>query len=374
MKVKYLEMFCAFLIGLILGHSLNFPQCGNGETYNIDDDNYLLVVLVLTAPKNVDRRVVIRDTWASLRPKHVNTTSDYQNNVIFIPSVRSDSFLELDSIDIQKRNFKKYQEWLSHYNDLPNVKMPGLKVKVIFTVGIKNLESSLVDELHAEQQVYNDLMFIDNLIDSYQNLSLKLVESLKALYVRVPNFKYVLKTDDDSYVKLDLLTFDLINFDRKLMMNRQYNVGLYWGYFNGKANIKKSGQWQEHNYHICDRYVSYALGGGYVLSRNIVGFISSYGNELNLFKNEDISMGTWLSPFKTIYRRHDVRFDTAYIPRKCKVYHLILHKRTIRDMKEIFKGNLCSSEISYDENFRPMEYFYDWSRSPMKCCDNINTN
>lgn len=366
--VKVLQMLGAFLLGVVLSQIVGQTLCGHKIVEEIDGQNYLLVVLVLTAPKNVDQRNAMRETWLSLRPRQMNG-SNYQNYAIFIPRVLPNSFLELEDVEQQRSHLKNYQKWVAT-SSLPNIKVPNLKIKHLFAVGTQNLDTSVHKQLEAEQKVYNDLMLIDDLQDSYKNLTLKLVKSMQKLNRTIPNFKYVLKCDDDSYVKLDLLSQDLLQYQAKQKSLSQDPLELYWGYFHGKANIKKVGQWQEVNYNLCDRYLPYALGGGYVLSRNLVQYIATNGDNLNRYGSEDISVGTWLSSFRNIHRRHDVRFDTAYMPRKCKNYHLVLHKRTPKDMREIAGGDRCFSEIEYEASKRPIEYFYDWSQSPMKCCDN----
>ena len=77
-------------------------------------------------------------------------------------------------------------------------------------------------------------------------------------------------------------------------------------------------------------------------------------------------MGVWLSAFKNIHKRHDVRFDTAYMPRRCKDYHIVMHKRNPDEMRKIFSGNFVCEEGNVR---RPSEYFYDWTEKPSKCCD-----
>ncbi len=52
--------------------------------------------------------------------------------------------------------------------------------------------------------------------------------------------------------------------------NTNYENSLYWGFFDGRAPVQKSGKWAESNYVLCDTYVPYALGGGYVLSHDLV--------------------------------------------------------------------------------------------------------
>lgn len=372
--LRVIQMFGAFLLGVILSQIFGATFCGLKVVEEIDNESYLLVVLVLSAPKNFLQRDAIRETWMNLRPRQVNGTG-YQNDVTFVPRSQQNSFLETESVEQQKIHLANYHKWLASETS-PNVKVPNIKIKHLFAIGTHGLaDDDIMSHLNAEQKVFHDMLFIDDLQDSYKNLTLKLVKSLQKLQQTTPKLKYLLKCDDDSYVKMDFLVQDLIQYDLKLGQMKQRkqtldDLELYWGYFNGRANIKKTGQWAELNYNLCDHYLPYALGGGYVISKKLVTYIALNGDNLNRYGSEDISMGTWLAPFRNIHRKHDVRFDTAYMPRKCKNYHLILHKRTPLDMREIHSGKSCFSEVTYETAKRPLEYFYDWSQAPMKCCDN----
>lgn len=55
---------------------------------------------------------------------------------------------------------------------------------------------------------------------------------------------------------------------------------LYWGFFNGRAQVKRAGPWRETDWILCDYYLPYALGGGYVLSQGLVKFIADNANYL----------------------------------------------------------------------------------------------
>lgn len=368
-------MLGAFLLGVVISQIFGQTFCGLKAAEEIDDQSYLLVVLILTAPKNYDQRDTLRETWLSLRPRVIEGT-DYQDEMIFVPRLLKSSQLEIESVEQQRNQLENYQKWITS-SHVPNVKVPGLKIKHLFAIGTLGLEEDVLSRIKSEQKVYNDLLLIDDLEDSYKNLTLKLVRSSQKIEKTTPNFKFLLKADDDSYVKLDLLTQDLIQYNSKLKKLKQQketleNLETYWGFFNGRAQIKRSGQWQETNFNLCDRYLPYALGGGYIISKNLVTYISDHGDDLNQFVSEDVSVGSWLSPFRNIHRRHDVRFDTAWMPRKCKNHHLVLHKRTMSDMRAIHNGNECFSEVAYDAAKRPAEYFYDWTQSPSKCCDNRN--
>lgn len=58
------------------------------------------------------------------------------------------------------------------------------------------------------------------------------------------------------------------------------NMSLYWGYFHGNAKIKTSGKWKESDWIVCDRYVPYALGGGYILSKSLITYMARNADQL----------------------------------------------------------------------------------------------
>jgi len=127
-------------------------------------------------------------------------------------------------------------------------------VKIIFVL-------SLNQDLTAEKLAHDDIVEVDT-PDIYQMLSHKLLKSFNS--VRDVNFEYLLKCDDDSFANIDRIVDELEHkpADR-----------FYWGYFIGKANVHKEGKWKETNWIMCDFYLPYALGGGYVLSKDLVTFI-----------------------------------------------------------------------------------------------------
>jgi len=61
--------------------------------------------------------------------------------------------------------------------------------------------------------------------------------------------------------------------------------------FVGAARVKQRGQWAEPNFHLCDRYLPYARGGGYIVSGDLVKYISDNKDLLQIYNSEDVSMG-----------------------------------------------------------------------------------
>jgi galactosylxylosylprotein 3-beta-galactosyltransferase len=118
---------------------------------------------------------------------------------------------------------------------------------------------------------------------------------------------------------------------------------------------------------LCDQYIPYALGGGYVLSVDLVRFISANANILRTYRAEDASVGTWLAPLK-VHRVHDTRFDTEWRSRGCSNTDLVSHKQSVQEMRSkqyslVSKGVLCEREMTLHKT-----YEYNWKVPPSKCC------
>ena len=79
----------------------------------------------------------------------------------------------------------------------------------------------------------------------------------------------------------------------------------------GGTTVHRRGKWAEADWFVCDRYVPYAVGGGYVLSADLVRYLNANADLLQRYRSEDVSLGLWLAPLR-IHRVHDPRFDTEY--------------------------------------------------------------
>lgn len=277
------------------------------------DSETFLLVIILTGPKNKDRRDAIRKTWLS---KFVDQNIE------------------------------------------PN--RPS-KVRYFFVLGTKGLDTSLYDSIQKEQTLYKDLLLFEDFIDAYEKLTAKLGRMLMWVSENV-NFKYLFKCDDDTYARIDSLQTEL--------MQRYTNSPkemLYYGYFYGKGQVKKSGPWKETEWQLCDRYIPYARGGGYIISQNIVDYVAANFARFKKYLSEDVSLGAWLAPLE-VNRVHDKRFDTEYKSRGCSNTFVVCHKQTIEDMHEKYgslsnTGMLCKTEFSTFNG-----YDYDWSVPPSQCC------
>ncbi|KAI1890700.1 hypothetical protein AGOR_G00156340 [Albula goreensis] len=259
-----------------------------------------LVVLVTTGPKYTERRSIIRSTWLAKRD----------------PDVLS-----------------------------------------LFVVGTEGLTAEDLQNLGTEQVRHRDLLLLPELRDSYENLTLKLLHMYSWLDQNV-DFKFVLKADDDTFARLDLIKEEL---------RAKESARLYWGFFSGRGRVKSAGKWKESTWALCDYYLPYALGGGYILSADLVHYVHLNVGYLKVWQSEDVSLGAWLAPVD-VRRTHDPRFDTEYKSRGCNNKYLVTHKQSLEDMLEKHQtlqkeGRLCKEEVKLR-----LSYIYDWNVPPSQCC------
>ena len=268
--------------------------------------NAFLVVLILCSPKAFNQRNAIRTTWLA---------------------------------------------------DVPSQILP------YFVIGTGSLTTQEISTLEYEHSRYNDLLLLEDFVDSYYALTGKVMEAFSWIDRHVA-YEFVFKGDDDTFARIDLIAQELSSMpsDR-----------LYWGFFDGRAHVKRSGKWEEKKWIIGDRYAPHARGGGYVLSADLVHYIVKNSKYLQKFNSEDISVGAWLSPLD-IERRHDPRFDTEYQSRGCHNDYIVTHKQSVNAMKEK-SANLQSSGQLCTKEFRTKpSYIYNWEVLPSQCCKRLNSS
>lgn len=166
--------------------------------------------------------------------------------------------------------------WLSNLETLHSSVVPR------FVIGIKELSQEDTKNLEDENNLYHDILFLPELKDAYKELPSKVLETFKWVDKNV-NFSYLLKVDDDSFVRLKVIISEL--------KSTYSTERLYWGFFRGDAHVKFAGPWSEKNWHLCDRYLPYAQGGGYILSSDLVNFIARNSDLLQKYNSEDVSVG-----------------------------------------------------------------------------------
>ncbi|KAI6183868.1 Hexosyltransferase [Aphelenchoides bicaudatus] len=304
-----LFLFMVFYLGRITSDA---PECSllskaAGDTHSTEKLKTHLIILIMSGPNEVNERQTVRETW-----------------------------LNIGSFDKSE-------------------------IVPLFPIGTKDISENERKRLEVEAVEYKDLVFIDKLADSFDNLSKKTAFGIE-IAVRDYNFSYLLKTDTDSFVRVGYLLKALQDIDNPL---------LYWGFLDGRAKPFRRGKYKESGYVLCDRYLPYQLGGGYVLSYKLCSFIASNVDLLRFYRSEDASVGFWIAGLKVKYV-HDPRFDTEFISRGCNNRYLVTHKHSKQQLIKFANniretGRLCESEFQ----LRP-SYVYDFSVPPSQCCSRVN--
>eukprot|EP00041_Stephanoeca_diplocostata_P002533 m.27735 g.27735 ORF g.27735 m.27735 type:complete len:375 (-) comp13476_c0_seq6:323-1447(-) len=255
--------------------------------------------------------------------------------------------------EAMRRTWLNYGDADNHYG----------KISHKFMIGTKSLQSTDIQALNKEHQKYNDIALMENVQENWTNLTGKLLESFTWLLDHVAPFDYIMKVDDDSFVRVDYLMKELVHIPPH-DVNR-----VYWGYFDGKAPIKTFGKYAEQEWNLCDTYLPYALGGGYVVSTALIKLLAQQREELAQHLAEDASLGLWLSNLN-ITRKHDVRFDTESTSRGCLNHHIVMHKLSQESMIEKYNWLLETRGLQHCRHeFRERkEYVYAWDKLPRDCC------
>ncbi|EEB15324.1 beta-1,3-galactosyltransferase, putative [Pediculus humanus corporis] len=316
-------------------------------------------------------RILKRTILFSFKSKiYISLISDYANAEVFLV------VFVFSSIGNYNKRQTIRETWLSELSTHKDLK----HYFVISSESAKDDENLLIS---VEREKHKDLLIFHKLKDSFYLLTSKLVASFgwltnstvlgeegKSNTLRPFNrFKFVLKCDDDTFVRVR----EVIN-ELKTVYSGDKGRNLYWGFFDGRAKVKKGGKYKEEEWNICDYYIPYALGGGYILSESLVSFIATNEKFLKKYRNEDVSVGAWLSSYNNLNRVHDTRFDTEYISRGCHQSYLVTHKHSETAMRN-FHNNLKNTGHLCQREFKTrMSYNYDWQALPSKCCLRVNSN
>ncbi|XP_051184422.1 hydroxyproline O-galactosyltransferase GALT2 [Lolium perenne] len=146
--------------------------------------------------------------------------------------------------------------------------------------------------LKKEAEYFGDIVILP-FIDRYELVVLKTV-AICQYGVQNVTAEYIMKCDDDTFVRLDTVLQQISTFNRTLP--------LYLGNLNLLHRPLRYGKWavtfEEWPELV---YPPYANGPGYVISANIARDIASrHANQsLRLFKMEDVSMGMWVEDYNT---------------------------------------------------------------------------
>ena len=175
-------------------------------------------------------------------------------------------------------------------------------VELRFAIGNETLSVEKRFELTEENGTFGDIIFIPTAED-VAALTNKTLALMVWAHHHV-NFSYYMKTDDDTYVFVKSILVEL----RK----RPTTTRLYFGkiLFNNPI-VRGNYKWADNDWDLSPVYLPFAMGGGYLLSHDLISILSRNRQHLKWHINEDTAVGAWLSAFD-IERRGDNRFCYCY--------------------------------------------------------------
>ena len=231
-----------------------------------------------------------------LSSTHVNNTSLQLENKtnISTPDIWFSTFLLIlvPSIPLSSDSRQLIRDtWFKGFNNSEDVALR-------FIVGTKSMETEKIVKITEENETFGDIVFID-LKESYNALTNKTLALINWAHHHV-KFSYLLKCDDDSYAFVKNIIVEL--------KKRPTNTKLYYGkVFIAKKPTHGKRKCADNNWNLGKYYIPYALGGGYILSHDLVSFVSRQSPHLMWHINEDTAVGAWVSVLDH-ERRSDGKF------------------------------------------------------------------
>ncbi|KAM3268102.1 hydroxyproline O-galactosyltransferase GALT3 [Capsicum chacoense] len=197
------------------------------------------------------------------------------------------------------------------------------EVAVRFFIGLdKNRQVNF--ELWKEAQAYGDIQLLP-FVDYYGLLTLKTI-AICIMGVKILPAKYVMKTDDDAFVRIDEVLSSLKGKDP--------NGILYGGIsFDSAPHRDKDNKWYiSPEEYPPSSYPPWAHGPGYIISRDIAKFIvqGHQERELMLFKLEDVAVGIWVEEFRRKGEKVQYVDNEKFYNAGCESGYILAHYQNPR--------------------------------------------
>ncbi|KAK6931238.1 Galectin, carbohydrate recognition domain [Dillenia turbinata] len=200
------------------------------------------------------------------------------------------------------------------------------KVALQFFVGLHK-NQMVNEELWNEARTYGDTQLMP-FVDYYSLISWKTI-AICIFGTQVVSAKFVMKTDDDAFVRVDevMASLERINVTR----------GLLYGLINSDSKPHRNPdskwyispeEWPETN------YPPWAHGPGYVVSCDVSKAIYKKYSKgiLNMFKLEDVAMGIWIAEMKKKGLEVKYEKEQRIFNEGCKDGYVVAHYQGPREM------------------------------------------
>jgi len=201
-------------------------------------------------------------------------------------SYKRTTFL-LIMVSIQSEEFSARQcirnTWYRGFSDSEDVMMK-------FVIGTKGVTNSTLKRLQNEINNFKDITFLEHIEDNSFTTTNKTLSMFVWAHENV-NFTYMMKTEEFTFVYVNNMIDEL----RK----RPEHTGLYYGKVQFKRRpIRKGSQWADPDWDLAKYYLPFALGGGYILSADLIGLLVQRNEYLAYHPNEDTAVASWIAAYR----------------------------------------------------------------------------
>ena len=276
------------LIYVMLNSQPTKTSLGRDEFFEVN--NSFLPSLV-TLNTTVVPTVVRSDTETS----NDTVVEAYEDESVSLSSDSSDkptTFL-LIMVSMQPERFSARQcirnTWYRGFSDSEDVMMR-------FVIGTKGLTNPVTLRLQNEFDTYGDIALLEHTEDSSVTSTNKTLSIFIWAHDNV-NFTYMMKTEESTFIYVKNMIDEL----RK----RPKHTGLYYGKIQFKRRpIRKGSPWADPDWDLAKYYLPFALGGGYILSTDLITLLVHRRQYLAYHPNEDTAVASWIAAYR-YERRND---------------------------------------------------------------------
>ncbi|XP_066299986.1 uncharacterized protein [Branchiostoma lanceolatum] len=185
------------------------------------------------------------------------------------------------------QNIKQRQSIRQTWGNETNV--PGVAIKTLFAIGKPN-NIATQQALQQEDNIYHDIIQ-ENFVDSYHNLTHKTIMCLKYAFKFCPKAKYLLKTDDDTFVNV----FNLVAYLKELGKTKKERIVVGEVWREGKPIQEQRRKWTVPSAEYPrESYPKYPNGFAYVISNDITWQVYQASENIKNFFLEDVYIGLCL--------------------------------------------------------------------------------
>ncbi|XP_050119531.1 beta-1,3-galactosyltransferase GALT1-like [Malus sylvestris] len=257
-------------------------------------------------------------------------TSEESENIINLEELKSAPLSPHKQMDLfigvfsTANNFKRRMAVRRTWMQYAAVRSGAVSVR--FFVGLHK-NQIVNEELWNEAQTYGDIQLMP-FVDYYGLITWKTL-AICIFGTEVVSAKFVMKTDDDAFVRVDEVLASL----HRIKVNR----GLLYGLINSDSRPHRSpdSKWYISNEEWPEAtYPPWAHGPGYVVSNDIAKAVSQRYKKgrLKMFKLEDVAMGIWIADMKKEGLNVRYEKEEKVYNEGCKDGYVVAHYQGPREM------------------------------------------